>query len=141
MDQTFWRAAGIFSRLLASHRKIQMTQESAAATSGRKNVRQLRRRFLSKLFDEMKVVWPIASGFIAVIVSLGIIIGIIEGWSLQDSVYFSFVTGLTIGYGELVPKTLLTRGLAMMIGATGILLTALIAAVAVSALGRIHDER
>jgi len=51
-----------------------------------------------------------------------------------SSIYFSFVTGLTIGYGDLAPKTLLTRTLSVLIGVNGILLTALIAAVAVKAL-------
>jgi hypothetical protein len=48
--------------------------------------------------------------------------------------YFAFVSGLTIGYGDLVPKTLLSRTLAIGIGFTGILLTGLVAAVAVHAL-------
>ena len=73
--------------------------------------------------------------------TLGIIVGIIEGWSLGDSVYFAFVTGLTIGYGDLVPKMLLSRAFAAIIGMTGILVTALIAAVAVTALENIRDER
>ena len=53
---------------------------------------------------------------------------------LQESVYFSFVTGLTIGYGDFAPKTLLGRVLAISIGVCGILVTALVAAVAVQAL-------
>ena len=71
----------------------------------------------------------------------------LEGWTVPESIYFSFVTGLTIGYGDLAPKTLMTRTLAILIGACGILLTALIAAVAVKALAvaqgdpsRPHDD-
>ena len=65
---------------------------------------------------------------------------------MHESIYFSFVTGLTIGYGDLAPKTLLTRTLAVVIGACGILLTALIAAVAVKALttaqgGPSHEQQ
>ena len=72
---------------------------------------------------------------------LGLVIGLIEGWSVQESIYFAFVSGLTIGYGDLVPKTLLTRTLAMGIGLCGILLTALLAAVAVKALTGLTEER
>ena len=28
----------------------------------------------------------------------------VEGWSVLDSIYFAVVTGLTIGYGDLVPQ-------------------------------------
>jgi len=99
------------------------------------STRSSRRRFLSRLRSGLGVVWPIASGLVGTIVALGIVIGFVEGWSLSQSVYFAFVTGLTIGFGDLVPKLLLTRALAVAIGFMGILLTALLAAVSVKALG------
>lgn len=105
--------------------------------------RELRRAFLSALVLGLKVVWPILSGSIVVIVVLGIIVGSLEGWALNESIYFSFITGLTIGFGDFVPKSLLTRILTVLIGACGILLTALIAAVAVKALTTTldHDKK
>ena len=96
--------------------------------------RALRQKFAVGLLGGLQVVWPILSALLAMMVVLGLVVGILEGWSVQESIYFSFVTGLTIGYGDLAPKTLLTRTLAILIGACGILLTALIAAVAVKAL-------
>lgn len=93
-----------------------------------------RRRFLQGLFAGLRVVWPILSGLLILIVGLGTIAGLREGWSLQDSLYFSFVTGLTIGYGDFAPKTLLARMLAILIGLCGITLTAIVAAIAVKAL-------
>jgi len=65
---------------------------------------------------------------------LGLLVGLLEGWTIGDAVYFSFVTGLTIGYGDLVPRQALTRVFAIGIGLCGILLTGLVAAIAVSAL-------
>ena len=94
----------------------------------------LRRGFARGLLAGLQVVWPILSALLGLIVGLGLVVGRLEGWSLQESVYFSFVTGLTIGYGDLAPKALLTRALAVVIGACGVLLTALVAAVAVKAL-------
>ena len=38
-----------------------------------------------------------------------IIIGIIEGWSVIDILYFASITARTIGYGDLSPHTLSTR--------------------------------
>ena len=104
--------------------------------------RALRRTFLSGLSAELRVVWPILSGLIGLMMALGLVIGLREGWSVQDSIYFAFVSGLTIGYGDLAPKFLLTRVLAILIGVCGVLLTALLAAVAVRALpGAIEDSK
>ena len=96
--------------------------------------RVLRRSFLLGLLTGLRVVWPILSGLLVLIVALGLVVGLLEGWSVQESIYFSFISGLTIGYGDLAPKTLLTRTLAILIGVCGVLLTALVAAVAVKAL-------
>ena len=96
--------------------------------------RALRRSFMVGLVTGLRVVWPILSALLGLIVALGVAVGLREGWSVQDSIYFAFVTGFTIGYGDLAPKTLLTRALAILIGLCGILLTALVAAVAVKAL-------
>ena len=100
--------------------------------------RVLRRRFVAGLFKGLRVVWPILSGLLVLIVALGVAAGLVEGWSLQESVYFSFVSGLTIGYGDFAPKTLLGRALAIGIGVCGILVTGLVAAVAVKALTDAH---
>jgi len=94
----------------------------------------LRRDFLAGLTAGLRVVWPILSGLLALIVGLGLIAGVFEGWSLQESIYFAFVSGLTIGYGDLAPTTLIARILAVLIGLCGVLLTALVAAIAVKAL-------
>jgi hypothetical protein len=96
--------------------------------------RTMRRSFLQGLFIGLRVVWPVLSALLVLIVGLGIIVGLREGWSVQESIYFSFVTGLTIGYGDLAPKALLTRVLAILIGVCGAILTALVTAVAVKAL-------
>jgi hypothetical protein len=88
----------------------------------------------------LRVVWPILSALLGVIVALGVIIGLIEGWSVHESIYFAFVSGLTIGYGDLAPKRLLTRILAILIGMCGVLFTALVAAIAVKALNVVHGD-
>ena len=96
--------------------------------------RKLRRNFLRGLFQGLQVVWPILSALLGLTIALGLIIGLREGWSIQESVYFTFVSALTIGYGDFAPKFLSTRVLALGIGLCGVLMTALIAAVAVKAL-------
>ena len=96
--------------------------------------RVMRRRLLAHLGSGLRVVWPILSVLIGLMVALGVAVGVIEHWPLRDSLYFTFVSGLTIGYGDLVPKTLLARALAIAIGISGVLLTSLIAAIGVQAL-------
>jgi hypothetical protein len=51
------------------------------------------------------------------------------------------VTGLTIGYGDLVPKALLARACAALIGVIGILVIALVSALAVTALAKVRDDK
>ena len=99
----------------------------------------MRRNFLAGLFSALRIVWPILSALIVLIVALGLVIGLIEGWSIQESVYFAFVSGLTIGYGDFAPKFLITRLLAIAIGLCGVLLTGLVAAIAVKALAGVTD--
>jgi hypothetical protein len=100
----------------------------------------MRRNFAAGLLTGLRVVWPILSALLGAIVALGLVIGVLEGWSVQDSIYFEFVSGLTIGYGDLVPKTLLARALAILIGICGVLLTALVAAIAVKALNAVRQD-
>jgi hypothetical protein len=96
--------------------------------------RRMRRYFFGALFRMLGIVWPILSGVLLAMIGPGLAIGFLEGWSVGDSVYFTFVTGLTIGYGDLVPHRALSRLLAAMIGLAGILLTGVVAAVIVQAL-------
>jgi hypothetical protein len=100
----------------------------------RRHLREIRRQFLIELREELRVVWPIVSGLVGVQLVLGVLVGFLERWPIGDAVYFTFVTGLSIGYGDLVPRRFLSRLIAIAIGFIGVLLTALIAAVGVRAL-------
>lgn len=94
----------------------------------------LRRRFFLDLWHGLRFMWPVLSGLFSVMAGLGLAVGQLEGWHWGDGLYFAFVTGLTIGYGDFVPTTLFARILAIGIGFCGILLTGLVAAVGVQAL-------
>jgi hypothetical protein len=93
----------------------------------------LRRRFFVALGHAIHVTWPVLSAILAIQLAMGLLTGFVEGWSL-DAVYFTFITGLTIGYGDLVPRQALTHALAIGIGFLGVFATALIAAIAVHAM-------
>jgi len=94
----------------------------------------LRRRFFVAFGQAIHVTWPVLSAIIAIQLALGLLTGFVEGWSIGDAIYFTFITGLTIGYGDLVPRQMLTRALAIGIGYFGLFVTGVIAAMAVHAM-------
>jgi len=78
--------------------------------------------------------WPVLSIILVFQVVLGLLIGFIEGWPVGDAVYFTFTTGLTIGYGDIVPRQALARAMAIAIGISGLFLTGVVAGIAVYAM-------
>ncbi|WP_207262123.1 potassium channel family protein [Pseudomonas sp. GW101-3H06] len=94
----------------------------------------IRREFYKSVGFYLRLAWPIFSAMLIIIVTVGLIISYLEGWDAFDGIYFGFVTGLTIGYGELVPKLPLSRVLAILLGFNGVLLTAIFAAISVRAI-------
>jgi hypothetical protein len=101
----------------------------------------VRQRFFVGLWHAFRLAWPVLSIIFAIQIALGLLIGFIEGWSVGDAIYFTFVTGLTIGYGDIVPRQALGRALAVGIGICGLFLTGLIAGIAVYAMRTALAER
>ena len=100
----------------------------------------MRRLFFIALVRQLRVVWPILSGILAAMVGSGLAIWRIENWRLDEALYFTFVTGLTIGYGDFTPKHVSARVLALVIGFAGIVLTGVVAAVTVKALNSTNRD-
>jgi hypothetical protein len=94
----------------------------------------MHKRFLLALGHNLRIVWAVLSGILVWQLVLGLLVTWLERWPVGDGLYFTFVTGLTIGYGDLVPRQPLSRFLAIVIGLFGVVLTGLVAAVAVQAL-------
>ena len=92
-----------------------------------------RRAFALALFDGLQIIWPVLSGLVVIVVGVGILVGWMEGWGLWKGIYFAFITALTIGYGDFAPTRHLTQALAVLLGFTGVTMTALLAGVAVRA--------
>jgi hypothetical protein len=90
--------------------------------------------FFHYVYRIIKFIWPIFSSLLVLIMLLGLIIGAREGWSIGDSLYFSFITGFTIGYGDLTPHYPFTKILAVFLAAVGFLFTGILVGIAVEAL-------
>ena len=65
------------------------------------------------------------------IVILGKVVGFIEGWNKFDSLYWSFITALTVGYGDIHPLKKSSKTLSVIVGLTGIMFTGIVVAVTV----------
>lgn len=96
--------------------------------------RNVRLRFYRGLGVALRIVWPVFSVLLGTMFGLGVAVSYIEDWPMVDGIYFACVTGLTVGYGDLVPTHSLSRVMAIGIGFIGVLLTALFAAISVRAL-------
>lgn len=84
------------------------------------------------------ILWHFHAVFLALfalIVGIGAAITHLEKLSFGEALYFSFITGLTIGYGDIVVKTPAARLLAVFLGLIGIVFTGLMVAAAIRAVG------
>ncbi len=88
------------------------------------------RSFLRYFFQHfMRVVWYLRSLYVVLIGSIligGVAVAAMEKISFGDAVYFAFITGLTVGYGDLVPHTGIGRFISVLLGLIGIIFTGLV---------------
>ena len=66
----------------------------------------------------------------------GVTIAQVENIKLGDAIYFAFITGLSIGYGDISPETGVGKVVSVAIGLVGVLFVGLTVAIATRALAR-----
>jgi len=76
---------------------------------------------------------PLFVGLGLIIAALSILIGRKERWSIYDSLYFGFITALTVGYGDLRPTRRSSKFIAIVIALVGLITSGILVAVAVEA--------
>ena len=87
--------------------------------------------FIQLFFLATSMVMPLLLVLSFLVIVLGQVVGHIEGWNKFDSLYWSFITALTVGYGDIRPSKKSSKILSVIIGLTGIMLTGIIVAVTV----------
>ena len=99
--------------------------------------------FSSFTYHFFRAVWHVRTiilALIALVVVGAAAVTLFEKMPFTDTLYFAFVTGLTIGYGDIVVKTPVGRLVAILIGLVGILFTGLMVAVLVYAVRESFKE-
>lgn len=96
--------------------------------------------FTYHFFHAIWHVRTVILALIALVVAGAAAVTLVEKMPFTDTLYFAFVTGLTIGYGDIVVKTPVGRLVAILIGLVGILFTGLMVAVLVHAVRESFEE-
>jgi len=94
--------------------------------------------FIHFNFEFFRILWHIRSinlSLFALILINSWAISYVEKLPFGDALYFALITGLTIGYGDIVVKTPAGRILAVLIGFIGVLFSGLVVAAALRAVG------
>jgi voltage-gated potassium channel len=105
---------------------------------------QVQRIFTHFLNNFLRVIWyfrAILLALLFIIVIGAVPIALFEKIPFGKALYFSLVTGLTIGYGDIVMKTPLGRCIAIFIGFIGIIFTGLVIAAAIEAVRRTYHPK
>ncbi|MGB2246668.1 MAG: potassium channel family protein [Alcanivorax sediminis] len=89
--------------------------------------------FLELFLKAMRLGFPLLAFFFLLITLLGQCVGRLEGWSRFDAFYWSFITALTVGYGDYRPSTRKSKLLALATATVGIMFSGVFVAVTVAA--------
>lgn len=71
---------------------------------------------------------------ITAVIACAVLFMLAEGLPFGESMYASAITALTVGYGDVTPKTIAGRIISIVIAALGVLFSGLVVAVATRAL-------
>ena len=90
--------------------------------------------FVRYFFQIAVKVWQVLITLLVLNILGGFLFSRVEGIGLFDSLYWAFITGFTIGYGDITPHTGIGKVLSLFIGLGGIIFTGIVVAISVRAL-------
>ena len=96
--------------------------------------------FVKHFISYFWLVRHIMLSLLVLVILDAMVIALVEGISIGNSMYFSFITAFTIGYGDITPITIIGKVLAIIIGLIGIIFTGLVVAISARALVTTIEE-
>ena len=90
-------------------------------------------QFIKFFVYGLELAAPLLIFLALLIIALGQAVGLRESWGRFDSLYWSFITATTVGYGDIRPLRKLSKTFSILIALTGIIFTGIIVALAINA--------
>jgi voltage-gated potassium channel len=97
--------------------------------------------FLRHVFELLHFVRGVLGGLLLVLIFCALVLGAAEDLTMGEALYLAAITGLTVGYGDLVPTTTVGRIASVVIGFVGVIYVGIVVAVATRALAQAVEER
>lgn len=83
---------------------------------------------------------PLLGFLLFLLLLLSYFVGRLEKWTLFDSIYWGFITALTVGYGDIKPSKKSARVLAIWITFIGLIFSGMIVALSLEAATRAFQQ-
>ena len=97
--------------------------------------------FVRHLFSVLMVVRHTLTGLLALMAMGAGLISIAEGMNYWKALYLTLITGLTVGYGDVPPTTVLGRIVSVLIALIGLLFFSIVIAAANRAVVKTVEEK
>jgi hypothetical protein len=97
--------------------------------------------FARHFFSILMIVRDVLIALLVLLAMGAAVISITEGVNYWAALYFTFITGLTVGYGDILPTTVLGRIVSVLIALIGLVFFGIVVAVANRAIVKTVEEQ
>jgi hypothetical protein len=89
--------------------------------------------FVMHFMYGLYLIGPLLIFLLLIIVGMGQYVGRVERWTRFDAFYWSLITAMTVGYGDIRPTRKASKSLSLVIAFTGLVLSGITVAIALQA--------
>jgi Trk-type K+ transport system membrane component len=97
--------------------------------------------FLRHAFELLHFVRGVLGGLLLVLALCALVLMAAEDLALGEALYVTAITGLTVGYGDIVPTTTVGRSVSVVMGFVGVICVGIVVAIATRALAQAVEEK